>query len=163
MSLPVDFRIRAMIESDLDAILALERGSETAPHWERAEYLALTREIDDSGGSPLRRFGLVAERGGAVAGFAALRLLLVPEGGEAELESILVAPQWRGRGIGGALLAAALLEAKRLGAVRLDLEVRASSLQALSLYERAGFREIGRRRGYYRAPDEDAVLMSATL
>jgi ribosomal-protein-alanine N-acetyltransferase len=43
------------------------------------------------------------------------------------------------------------------------LEVRASNLIAQALYARLGFRIIGRRRGYYAEPPEDALVMSASI
>jgi ribosomal-protein-alanine N-acetyltransferase len=45
----------------------------------------------------------------------------------------------------------------------IELEVRAGNLAALTLYRRFGFVEVGRRKGYYRDPAEDAVLMDLLL
>jgi ribosomal-protein-alanine N-acetyltransferase len=49
------------------------------------------------------------------------------------------------------------------GAGTIELEVRASSSGALALYCSLGFVEQGIRRGYYRHPTEDAILMAASL
>jgi ribosomal-protein-alanine N-acetyltransferase len=106
---------------------------------------------------------LIAETDGRVAGFAVIRLLICGEYGEAELESIVVASAWQGRGLGRALMSSALDRVRSLGVHRLDLEVRASNREAIRLYQKAGIAETGRRRGYYREPDEDAVLMSVRL
>jgi [ribosomal protein S18]-alanine N-acetyltransferase len=152
--------IRPMTEGDLDAVLALERESDPAPHWSRADYL-IAIEIDS--GSALSRLALVAEAGGEVAGFAVVRMLNSAGGREAELESIVVARGWRDRGLGKSLLSESVRRAKEQGAFRLDLEVRASNSVAIRLYGRAGFRETGRRRAYYHDPEEDAVLMSIIL
>jgi ribosomal-protein-alanine N-acetyltransferase len=43
------------------------------------------------------------------------------------------------------------------------LEVRAGSLGAIALYRQLGFSEVGRRPAYYRNPEDDAVLMQASL
>jgi ribosomal-protein-alanine N-acetyltransferase len=51
-------------------------------------------------------------------------------------------------------------KASRTGAVRALLEVRAGNREALALYESLGFRRVGVRRGYYRDPAEDALLMT---
>lgn len=153
-------RIRAMTISDIDAVMALERRSESAPHWSREDYLACLRE---AGASALRRIGLVAELRNACAGFAILRCLTLADGTEVELESIVVAGPLRGRGIGGRLLQAAIGDAGNRAADRLSLEVRESNRPAARLYARFGFAETGRRRGYYHGPDEDAVLMSLNL
>lgn len=153
-------RVRAMTASDIDALMALERQCESAPHWSREDYMACVRE---GGDSALRRIGVVAEFQGLFAGFAILRCLAVAGGAEAELESIVVSGELRGRGIGGGLLKSAIGAARSQGANRLGLEVRESNVAATRLYARLGFAEEGRRRGYYRGPEEDAVLMSLTL
>ena len=79
-------------------------------------------------------------------------------GDEAELYRIAVAPEWRGRGLGGHLLGRWLAECGRGGVRRLLLEARQGNLAARALYRRAGLRETGRRTDYYRDPPEDAVL-----
>ncbi len=106
---------------------------------------------------------MVADVDDEVAGFAITRLVRGSGEPDAELESIVVAPEWRGRGLGMRLLSEAASRAKECGASRLDLEVRASNQAAIRLYQRAGFLETGSRRGYYRDPEEDAVLMSVIL
>jgi ribosomal-protein-alanine N-acetyltransferase len=163
MTGPEQLRIRAMSAGDLDAVLALERASESAPHWAPMEYLGLLEPSAPGRLAALRRFAVVADLGAGIAGFAVLRLLADPDGGEAELESLVVSGEWRGRGIGTALMMELLNLAKAHGAARVDLEVRASNRAALSLYGRSGLLEIGRRRRYYRDPDEDAVLMRINL
>jgi [ribosomal protein S18]-alanine N-acetyltransferase len=65
--------------------------------------------------------------------------------------------------MGSLLLSESAREAGKLGAIRMDLEVRASNAAAIRLYRGAGFLETGNRRAYYRDPEEDAVLMSVTL
>jgi len=160
MRLPDGLVIRRMAADDVDAVLELERGSEGAPHWTRAEYLAC---LEAAGDSALRRFGFVALADGVLAGFAVVRRVAALGESEAELESIVVVAALRGRGIGAGLLAVSMDLARVEGAGRLDLEVRASNLAAIRLYARAGLVEIGRRRGYYRSPEDDAVLMQVKL
>jgi [ribosomal protein S18]-alanine N-acetyltransferase len=156
MTLAGKLHIRPMAAGDLDAVIALERETDSAPHWGPADYLGA---IENVGDSAVRRIALVAEVGGGLAGFAVVRLAKTSDLSEAELESIVVAEAWRGKGIGTALLAELAARAKASDAIRLGLEVRASNAAAIRLYERAGFVEGGRRRGYYRGPDEDAILM----
>jgi ribosomal-protein-alanine N-acetyltransferase len=160
MTAPENLSIRHMTEGDLDAVLALERQSDTAPHWSRNAYRILI-EIDE--GSDLKRIAMIAEVDAEVVGFAVIRLIGGSDVADAELESIVVASPWRGRGLGMSLLSEVCRRAKEQGSSQLDLEVRASNIAAIGFYLRAGFRETGRRRGYYRNPDEDAVLMSVTL
>jgi ribosomal-protein-alanine N-acetyltransferase len=61
------------------------------------------------------------------------------------------------------LIGALFAEVRRLGGTKMLLEVRASNGAALRLYERLGFSQTGRRRGYYADPVEDAVLLSLQL
>lgn len=81
---------------------------------------------------------------------------------EAEVLSIAVLPAARRRGVAKALLSAATAAAREAGAQRLFLEVSAHNTAALALYRRAGFAEIGRRRGYY-ADGADAHAMALAL
>jgi ribosomal-protein-alanine N-acetyltransferase len=110
-----------------------------------------------------------AEFASLLAG-AGVRLVADPDGfaltrcvaGEAELLTIAVPPDRWGRGVGARLLARALAAA----AETLFLEVAAGNRRARALYERAGFAEIGRRRGYYRLADgarDDALILSVAL
>jgi len=79
---------------------------------------------------------------------------------EAHLLRIAVDPAFQRRGLGRDLLSAVLERASADGAVRTLLEVGASNRPARKLYEALGFSEIGRRAGYYKAPPDDAVVMS---
>ena len=77
---------------------------------------------------------------------------------EAELLTLGVLPQGRGRGVGLGLLEATVAEAARLGAARLFLEVAEGNVAARALYARAGLVEVGRRRRYYSDGDDALVL-----
>ena len=78
---------------------------------------------------------------------------------ESELANLAVLPAARNRGIGGMLLKSALTAAEDRGSVEMYLEVRASNASAIALYTSHGFSEVGRRRGYYRKPVEDALVL----
>ena len=80
-------------------------------------------------------------------------------GGEADLINLAVDPSHRRRGLGRRLVAAAAY-CRRRGVVLLWLRVRASNRGARAFYRRCGFGAIGRFRGYYDEPREDAVLMA---
>ena len=95
-------------------------------------------------------------------GFALGRVI----GAEAELISLAVAPEARRAGLGRALLGAFATAAHARGATRAFLEVAADNKAALALYAAAGWRESGRRKGYYRRPDGarvDALLFETRL
>ena len=82
---------------------------------------------------------------------------------ELKINNLAVHPRWRGRGIGGRLLEALLEIGARQGCLEATLEVRPSNGPALSMYSRAGFQVVGRRRGYYSDTHEDALVMSCPL
>ena len=77
--------------------------------------------------------------------------------GEAELLTVAVDPAARGQGIGTRLIAGFLAEARVKNAESVFLEVAADNLAARGLYAAAGFAEAGRRRGYYRTPQGQAL------
>ena len=78
---------------------------------------------------------------------------------EAHITILAVHPNYRGQSLGQALLWALLASAYARGLERATLEVRASNLTALSLYQKFGFKTAGRRRGYYQDNDEDALIL----
>lgn len=84
-------------------------------------------------------------------------------GGEGEVASLAVEPRCRGRGIGSRLVDAVVSEAGRRRVEGLYLEVRESNAAARGLYRAHGFVEVGRRRGYYRRPVEDALVLCRTV
>jgi ribosomal-protein-alanine N-acetyltransferase len=70
--------------------------------------------------------------------------------GEAEILSVAVAPARRGRGCAGRLLALHLRRLAGLGVKAVFLEVEEGNAPARRLYAHSGFREVGRRPGYYQ-------------
>ena len=78
---------------------------------------------------------------------------------EGNLDNIAVAPAYRRQGVADALLSV-VTGFGREHLSRLMLEVRASNAPAIALYEKYGFAAVGRRKNYYDAPREDAVLMT---
>lgn len=82
---------------------------------------------------------------------------------EAWVQTIGVAPAYRRRGIATALLTDLTDEARRRGARTIWLEVGAGNTAAQALYARHGYATAGRRRGYYQATGEDALIMTAAL
>ena len=82
--------------------------------------------------------------------------LIAPEG---EIYRIAVRADKRGRGIGYRLLDYAVKTSKGQGLERLFLEVRSQNVPAIKLYTSYGFKQIGLRKGYYKNPADDAVIM----
>lgn len=141
----------ALGPGDLDAVAALHHASFAAP-WSRASLAAELEARPD-------RFalGMRDERGG-LAALAFVRLN--PDA--AEILVCAVAAAARRRGLGRALVRAALERARAAGAARADLEVRVNNAAAIALYAAEGFAPVGLRRRYY-GDGTDALLMSLTL
>jgi ribosomal-protein-alanine N-acetyltransferase len=98
---------------------------------------------------------IVLRNDNAVAGYAGLWRV----GQEAHVTTIGVRRQDQGRGYGSALFCALLQRAYELDTSWVTLEVRLSNMIAIHMYERFGFKSIGRRRAYYTDNGEDAVVM----
>ncbi|MGO4524452.1 GNAT family N-acetyltransferase [Microvirga sp. 2MCAF35] len=87
--------------------------------------------------------------------FALSRIVL----DEAEIITVAVAPEARGKGHARPLLAHHLDALSRRGVARVHLEVEEGNAPAIALYRRAGFRDVGRREGYY--PKADGTKVAA--
>lgn len=100
-------------------------------------------------------------QGDTEVGYAVMMLIL----DEAHLLNFSVIEAAQRQGVGRKWLSLMCDEARARGAAQCFLEVRPSNTPALSLYESFGFERIGRRRGYYPAPDgrEDAIVMRVAL
>lgn len=144
-----DWTIRAMEPGDLPRCAAIEA---TAPDpWTEPQ---LAEELASDFG---RLF--VACRDGQTAGLAVFQLAA----GEASLNALTVDPAARRQGAGRALLTGALAALRAEGARSCFLEVRAGNAAARALYESVGFAAAGVRRGFYRNPAEDGVVMALNL
>ena len=78
---------------------------------------------------------------------------------DADVMTMGVLPDFRGRGLGRVLMSALIDVARLWGSERVFLEVRESNAAAISLYENSGFEVVGRTKGYFRNPREDALNM----
>ncbi len=85
--------------------------------------------------------------------------------GESHMLNLCADPAYQGQGYGRQMLEKMLDIAREHGAKVMFLEVRPSNTVACRLYERFGFSQIGRRRGYYPGADvrEDALVYSLSL
>lgn len=152
---PVDepvCRTRVAVHRDLRAVAAIERVVFPDP-WSHGMFVAHLRY------GPPEMFVIAEGADGELLGYALTRTVL----DEAELLNIAVAPAARRRGIGVALLRAAMETCRAAGAEWMLLEVREANVAARALYERHGFTPVGRRAGYYHSPREDAIVMRAPL
>jgi ribosomal-protein-alanine N-acetyltransferase len=90
-------------------------------------------------------------------------LIALHAGQEWELENIVVAEEFRGKGVGKQLMHKLFTEAQEANSNSVFLEVRESNASARRFYEKLGFQETGRRKAYYPNPTEDAILYGRTL
>lgn len=139
-------------DRDLDGVLEVEDESFTNP-WTRDMY---TWELQNR--SVCHVFVLRTPEC-RVAGFCAFWLVV----DEIHINNVALRPAYRNQGLGTALMRHVLAEARRLGATRATLEVRASNAGARRLYERLGFYVSGARRNYYTNPVEDALILWTEL
>jgi ribosomal-protein-alanine N-acetyltransferase len=136
--------IRSAALNDVSAILSLEHQAPGAAHWRADQY----NKLFDRG------IILVAEETGKLCGFVCAQAVA----GEWEIENVVVAAEFLRRGIAQELVRTLIELAENEAASAILLEVRESNLPARRLYEKHGFREVGRRRMYYSDPAEDAIL-----
>jgi ribosomal-protein-alanine N-acetyltransferase len=146
------FTLRRVTPNDLLEIVALERvcysdpwpasAFATLPDNERV-YFALARD----------------DVRGRIAGYVVAWYVM----DEGELANLAVAPGVRARGIGRTLLDAMLADAASRRVAQVYLEVRESNTAARRLYEGREFQEVGRRKQYYRSPQEDAIILRRSI
>ncbi|MDO4318149.1 MAG: ribosomal protein S18-alanine N-acetyltransferase [Lachnospiraceae bacterium] len=139
-------RIVPMTPEHVPQVAALEQATFSEP-W--SEQSLLQAALDE------RYRYLVCLEDERLVGYAGL-LLASDEG---QVTNVAVRPQRRGQGVGTRLMEALKEEAKKRGAKRLFLEVRVGNAAARHVYEKSGFVAAGIRRGFYRKPPEDAVVM----
>lgn len=103
--------------------------------------------------------GVACLEGGRLAAYACMTYVL----DEGEIITVATHPDFRRCGLARRTLARLCAEAAVRGILTLTLEVRESNSPARALYAAEGFREVGRRRGFYALPREDAIIMQISL
>ena len=142
----VPLAIRDFVPGDIPAAAAIEQQVFSDP-WSEAFFRSLL--------AAPATWARVAERDGGIAGYG----IAVMRPPLADLENLAVIPAQRRAGIANALLAELFEACGAAGVREIALEVRVSNTAAQALYRAHGFRLAGLRRGYYRHPVEDALLM----
>lgn len=143
-------QLRPLAEADLGRVMEVETASFSTP-WKEATFRGLLRRTDTD--------LVAAVRGERLVGYAVAWTVL----DQSELGNVAVAPVARGEGIGRALVEAILERVRGRGARECFLEVRESNRLAQELYRSLGFEVVGRRRRYYALPEEDALVMRASV
>lgn len=136
--------VRSATKADVPSIAEIEQDVFSDP-WSAAAF----REL-------LGPLSFVAVVGGEVVGYLFGRMAA----DEAEILNLAVRDDRRRTGIARRLLDAALTDCRARRVAMVYLEVRVSNARGRTFYEKMGFREVGRRRGYYSKPREDALVLA---
>ncbi|MFF6968104.1 ribosomal protein S18-alanine N-acetyltransferase [Streptomyces anthocyanicus] len=147
--------LREMRWWDIDPVLRMERELFPEDAWSRGMFWS---ELAHARGPGATRRYLVAEEDGHVVGYAGL----VTSGEQADVQTIAVARDHWGTGLGARLLTELLHAATDFECTEVLLECRVDNTRAQRLYERFGFEPIGFRRGYYQPGNVDALVMRLT-
>jgi [ribosomal protein S18]-alanine N-acetyltransferase len=145
--------MRPATPDDVPQILAVEQSTLAAAHWTEEQYREMFR--DESS----QRLVLLGEKENTLLGFLVARRIE----SEWEIENIAVVAEGRRSGLATALVGQLSQYACMGAATSLILEVRETNIAARAFYENLGFVREGRRKRYYRAPDEDSVLYRLRL
>ena len=144
------FLISPLQASHLEDVAEIERLCFAEP-WSQQ---ALTLLLQDA------NLGIVAlDEQGSPIGYGGLMTVL----DEGQITNIAVHPNFRGMGIGKAILENLIFESASRGIREISLEVRQSNLPAKALYQSHGFEIAGVRKGFYRHPTEDGLVMILSL
>ena len=135
----------------IEDMAALEQVCFSVP-WSRE---TLESELDN----PCAFYVVCTGGTGNVLGYIGSRIVL----DEADITNVAVRPDCRRRGIARELVGRMLALMAEKGVRSVLLEVRESNLPARNCYAQAGFTVVGRRKNYYEAPKEDALLMGRIL
>lgn len=155
MTTPVIPVLREMRWWDIDPVLELEKDLFPEDAWSRGMFWS---ELAHSRGPEATRRYVVAEEGGRIVGYAGL----AAAGEPADVQTIAVARDHWGTGLGATLLTELLRAATAFECAEVMLECRIDNIRAQKLYERFGFEAIGFRRGYYQPGNVDALVMRLT-
>ncbi|MDE7330834.1 MAG: ribosomal protein S18-alanine N-acetyltransferase [Lachnospiraceae bacterium] len=138
--------IREMEAADVEAASKIESEAFSMP-WSAQDFLEMV-EADYA-------YYYVAVEDGSVVGCCGIRNMA----GDGEITNVVVAADYRKKGIGRKIMEYMLERAKENGMGDCTLEVRVSNQPAIRLYESLGFKGEGVRPGFYDRPKEDALIM----
>ena len=138
--------IRKMTLDDLEEVTRIEEANFSTP-WTKAGFESQIKAGDT--------VYLVCEVDGKLVGLCGY----IRSFEEADVTNVSVLQEYRGHGIGTALMQALIEEGEKAGVRNFTLEVRVSNLSAIHVYERLGFESCGIRPGFYENPKEDAMIM----
>ena len=142
----MDLEIRSLQDSDIEALAEIEQKSFSMP-WSPQDFRDLLNRS--------YCLYLVALVNGQVVGCAGLTDIC----NEGNIDNVVIAEEFRGRGIATRLLEELIAQGEARGIVAFTLEVRVSNAPAIRVYEKHGFVSEGVRPNFYEKPTEDALIM----
>lgn len=165
--------IREMTLQDVPAVAEIEKACFSLPWSEQSLADSVQREdtlflvCEEDGGQESKRDTMIPEyrneRDDAtmndIVGYIGMYLSF----DEGDITNVAVAPAFRKKGYGEAIVSSAIKIAKEKQLEMIVLEVRVSNTPAISLYKKMGFEEIGIRKKFYEHPIEDAMIMQCQL
>jgi len=152
----MSWQLRRATIDDLPGIMAIEASEFANDAWSSD---MMRGELGDSHGYYL--VATTLEEPAVVKAYAGLRAPY--RSGQADIQTIAVAPDVRRHGIGRALMHALMVEARDRGASEIFLEVRADNPSAQRLYDSLRFERIAVRPNYYQPDGVDAIVMKLTI
>ncbi|MCR4891063.1 MAG: ribosomal protein S18-alanine N-acetyltransferase [Lachnospiraceae bacterium] len=139
--------IRRLIPEDAARLAEMEKAIFGEEGWTEKDFLE-TAELSYA-------YYLVAVEDGVLIGCCGLRNMC----GDGNISNVMVVPESRRQGIGEKLLRSLMEETRKIGVHNFTLEVRSRNYAALDLYGKLGFVQEGLRRGFYREPEDDALIL----
>jgi len=140
--------IKPMEKSDVDNVEKIEEQAYGEHHWSKDSFYG---ELSND----LAHYYSAFDTQGNLVGYAGAWQII----DEAHITTIAIAPEYRRKNIGEALLNKIIDGCYENKMKYITLEVRVSNIAAIKLYEKYGFKSLGTRKGYYQNNNEDALIM----
>lgn len=141
-------KLKRITKNELDFVMQIEEVSYPNHHWSKKSFES---EIENK----LATYKCFMTKEGLMAGFYGFWQILE----EAHITTIATHPDFRRKGVAKRLMIDLIDECYKKMIKYVTLEVRASNVPAISLYEKFGFSTIGTRKKYYQDNNEDALIM----
>lgn len=142
----MNITVRELRREDIEAISRIESASFSMPWSPKHFEELLDRDYC---------FYLVAEADGVPVGSCGMTNIC----NEGNIDNVVVAEEFRGKGIGQTMLRELIDRGEKMGVEAFTLEVRVSNAAAIHVYEKLGFASEGIRPRFYEKPTEDAMIM----
>jgi len=141
---------RKMKEQDLEQVISIEKECFPDP-W---SYLSFKSDIHNEMALPM-----VLDFDGSIAGYSSLYIVA----DELQIGNFAVRAESRGHGAAKLMMEEIIKIARNRDCSTIYLEVRESNNPAIKLYSSFGFKQVGRRKNYYRSPKENAIVMAKEI